>query len=249
MIQSIYEFFKKVFDPFGELLIGNYLDAASSYATDIDSLIGLVAVVAGFWFVLAELMFFYLIFRFRKKDGQRSQYVTGEEKHLKRWITWPHGLIIICDVLIVFMAIKVWYDIKQDLPEAQQTVRVVAQQWAWAFAHPGPDGRLDTADDIVMSDELHVQVDTLYHYELESLDVLHDFSVPVFRLKHDAIPGRVITGWFKPTKTGEYDIQCAEMCGIGHGIMGARIFIETPEEHAAWMTEHSPSTRLAKAVP
>jgi cytochrome c oxidase subunit 2 len=61
--------------------------------------------------------------------------------------------------------------------------------------------------------------------------------VPVFRLKQDAIPGRVITGWFKPTKTGEFDIQCVEMCGIGHGIMGARIFVETEEQHQAWLTQ------------
>jgi len=61
----------------------------------------------------------------------------------------------------------------------------------------------------------------------------------VFRLKQDAIPGRVMKGWFKPTRAGEYDIQCAEMCGIGHGLMGARIFVETPEEHATWMSQGS----------
>ena len=79
---------------------------------------------------------------------------------------------------------------------------MVAQQWAWSFVHPGPDGQLDTADDIKTVDELHVKVDTLYHFKLESRDVLHSFSVPVFRLKQDVIPGRVITGWFQPTQTG-----------------------------------------------
>ena len=69
--------------------------------------------------------------------------------------------------------------------------------------------------------------------------MLHSFSVPVFRLKQDAIPGRVITGWFKPTMTGTYDIQCAEICGIGHGLMPARIVIETAEQHAAWMAENA----------
>jgi len=64
---------------------------------------------------------------------------------------------------------------------------------------------------------------------------MHDFSVPVFRLKQDAIPGREITGWFKATKTGEYDIQCAEMCGIGHGIMDGRIVIRDAAGHAAWI--------------
>ncbi|TDJ14205.1 MAG: hypothetical protein E2O66_03570, partial [Deltaproteobacteria bacterium] len=97
--------------------------------------------------------------------------------------------------------------------------------------------------------ELHVKVDTLYHYKLEALDVLHSFSVPVFRLKQDAIPGRTITGWFEATQTGEYGIQCAEICGIGHGLMGARIFIESPEAHAAWLAKESPLTLTAMDMP
>ena len=154
-------------------------------------------------------------------------------------LAYPHYAILLFDVLIVVAAVRVWYDIKQDLREPQATIRAIGQQWAWTFVHPGPDGQLDTADDITKIDELHVEVDKLYHYKLESKDVLHNFSVPVFRLKQDAIPGRVITGWFRPTQTGEWDIQCAEICGIGHGLMGARIHIETPEEHTAWMARES----------
>jgi cytochrome c oxidase subunit 2 len=174
--------------------------------------------------------------------------VTGEKKEEKRWITYPHLLVLVCDVFIIVGAVRVWYDVKQNLPSAQETVRVVSQQWAWTFQHPGADGQLDTADDIRKVNELHVKKGTLYHYKLESKDVLHDFSVPVFRLKQDAIPGRVITGWFEPTLTGEFDIQCAEICGVGHGLMGARIFIETPEQHAAWIAENS-SVELAAAPP
>ena len=99
---------------------------------------------------------------------------------------------------------------------------------------------LDTADDITMLDELHVEVGRVYHYQLESRDVLHNFSVPVFRLKQDAIPGRRITGWFEPTRTGEHDIQCAEICGIGHGVMGGRIFIEDALDHANWLASNAP---------
>ena len=98
---------------------------------------------------------------------------------------------------------------------------------------------LDTADDITTVDELHVEVGKTYHFQLEATDVIHCFSVPVFRLKQDAVPGRTITGWFKPTRVGEFDIQCAEMCGIGHGVMAARIHIETQEQHAAWVGENS----------
>ncbi len=84
-----------------------------------------------------------------------------------------------------------------------------------------------------------MEVGKTYHFELESKDVLHSFFVPVFRLKQDAVPGRVITGWFKPTKAGTHDILCAEICGVAHGIMGAQIVIETPEQHAAWVQAHS----------
>jgi cytochrome c oxidase subunit 2 len=64
-------------------------------------------------------------------------------------------------------------------------------------------------------------------------------------LKQDAIPGRVVTGWFEPTQTGNYLIQCAEICGIGHALMPARIVIETPEQHAAWMASQRPGVALA----
>ena len=101
--------------------------------------------------------------------------------------------------------------------------------------NPGPDNILDTEDDIVTIDELHIEVGKVHHYKLSSKDVLHDFSVPVFRLKQDAVPGRVITGWFKPIKTGEFDIQCAEMCGIGHGIMAAKLYIHSKEDYAKWL--------------
>ena len=217
------------------------LVAASSYAKDIDFVFDLIFWITAFWLLLAEFVFFYLILRFRKKPGVPGQYITGELASEKRWITVPHFAVLLFDVVILFFAVKVWYEVKQDLPQAadQQIVRVIGQQWAWTFVHPGPDGKLDTADDITKVNELHVQVDKLYHFQLESKDVLHDFSVPVFRLKQDVIPGRVITGWFTPTMTGTYDIQCAEICGIGHALMPARITIETSDQHAAWMEQNS----------
>jgi len=227
-------------------MIERYLVQASTYAADIDGIIWLVGVLVGFWFLVAEGVFFWLILKFRARDGQRAQYITGDEKKQMRFISWPHYLVLVCDVFIVVGAVRVWVEVKQYLPsEAEaQHVRVIAQQWAWSFVHPGADAKLDTADDIRTVDELHVQIGQKYIYELESRDVLHSFSVPVFRLKQDVIPGRVITGWFQPTKTGKYDIQCAEICGIGHGMMAARIVIESPEQHAAWIAAQS-SSQLA----
>lgn len=211
----------------------------STFSGDVDGLILLVSLLVGFWFFATLGMFFWLLWRFRAVDGVKSQYVTGKEPHLKRWINIPHGLVLLCDVIIIIAAVRVWVKVKQTLPPPDDTVRVVGQQWTWTFQHSGTDGALDTADDVWTSDTLHVAEGKTYHFLLESKDVLHSFFVPVFRLKQDAIPGRTITGWFKATKTGEYDILCAEICGIGHGIMGGRIKIESPEEHAAWMQAHS----------
>jgi cytochrome c oxidase subunit 2 len=220
-------------------MIEQLVPAASTYAGDMDNLFTLIFVFVGFWFVLSEGVFFWLLFKFRKKDGQKAEYVTGELKTEKRWITYPHLLVLVCDVFIIVGAVRVWYDVKQFLPPAQETVRVIGQQWAWTFVHPGPDGEIDTDDDISKINELRLSVDTVYHYKLESKDVLHNFSVPVFRLKQDAIPGRVITGWFEPTMTGDFAVQCAEICGVGHGLMGARVIIESPADHAAWVAENS----------
>ena len=227
------------------MILNSLLPVASTYAADIDRLFDVITLLVGIPFLIASFLFFSFIMRFRKKEGVPAQYITGTEHQYMKWIHRAHIPILTFDVIIVVMAVNVWYDIKQDLPESNSTVRVIAQQWAWTFVHPGPDNVLDTADDITTMNELHVSTDALYHYKLEARDVLHNFSVPAFRLKQDAIPGRVITGWFEPTMTGEFDIQCAEICGIGHGLMPARIVIESKEQHAAWVAANSPLSLAA----
>ena len=226
-----------------------YVENASTYGESIDNLFLLITVIVGFWFLLVEAIIFYLIFRFRKKEGVKAKYIAGEQHHETRWIHIPHYLVILCDIVIIVYTIIVWNDIKLNLPPAEENIRIIGVQWAWIFIHPGADGKLDTEDDIATVNDLHVKVDTIYHFELEAKDVLHSFSIPVFRLKQDAIPGRTVTGWFEPTKTGEFDIQCAEMCGIGHGIMAARVMIETPEAHNEWIASqnHSDFNELLSA--
>ncbi len=214
-----------------------FIQRVSSYASDIDLLIDLITVLAGFWFIVAEVALFYFLFRFRRKPDCPTTYVDGTDKKHKRWINVPHILIIVCDVVLIIGATKVWYNIKQHLPEADATIGVISQQWAWTFVHPGRDGELHTEDDVTLVDELHLEKGKTYHYELTAKDVKHCFSVPVFRLKQDAVPGRLIRGWFRPEKTGEFDVQCAEICGIGHGVMGARLFIRSPEGHKAWLDD------------
>ena len=235
-------------------MIERYLPAASSFASNVDGVVNMIGAFTGFWFFLCVAAFFYLIFRFRAKEGVAAEYVDGSNPLHKRWVSWPHYLVLVCDIFIVVGAVRVWQEVKIDMPPEQAVVRVVGQQWAWSFIHPGLDGKLDTADDIKTVAELHVKADTLYHFELESRDVMHSFSVPVFRLKQDTIPGRLIKGWFKPNQTGEWDIQCAEICGIGHGIMAARIVVSSEADHNAWLAQVTPkdlqpAISLAAAAP
>jgi cytochrome c oxidase subunit 2 len=209
--------------------------AASSFASTIDNVILVVAILGGFWFFVAEGVLFYFIFKYRRAKNPTAGYITGEKKEEMKWIHLPHNLIIFCDLFIIFFAVRSWYIVKQDLPPPDETIRVIGRQWSWLIVHPGADKTIGTADDVEMVDELRLKVDTTYHFKLESIDVLHNFSIPVFRLKQDAIPGRVITGWFKPTKVGRYDLQCAEICGIGHGIMMGEVLVESEEDHNKWL--------------
>jgi cytochrome c oxidase subunit 2 len=216
-------------------LMESILPEASTSAADVDFLIELIFVIVGVWLLISEAALFYFIFKYRRKQGVKAQYITGEKHEEMKWIHIPHNLILAFDVVIIVFAIRVWYNVKQYQPPADETVKVIGQQWSWRFVHPGLDKILDTADDVETVDEFHVKVNTTYHFQLSSIDVLHSFSVPAFRLKQDAIPGRVITGWFKPTKVGEYNFQCAEICGIGHGIMQSTLIVETAEDHEKWL--------------
>ncbi len=213
------------------------IEPASTFADDVDFLFVLITLIVMPWFFAAEGIFFYFLWRYREQPGEKALYVTGNEPELKRWITWPHAVIIALDLILIAGAVNVWMQIKQNQPDTDRVVRVTAQQWAWTFVHQGADGEFDTEDDIETGDELHVVVGEPYKFELSSLDVLHSFSIPTFRLKQDAVPGRVITGWFEATKTGTFDIQCTEMCGIGHGLMPARLIVHSPDDYEAWLRQ------------
>jgi cytochrome c oxidase subunit 2 len=232
--------------------IEKLIPAASSFAHDVDGVILLVAGIVGFWFFASLFTFFWLLWRFRHHPGNpKAEYLSTHEHMLHQWVSWPHVLIIVCDLIIIASAVRVWYIVKQTMPPADATVKVTAQQWAWTFVQPGASGQLGTPDDVKTTDELHVEVNKTYHFDLEAKDVVHSFFIPSFRLKQDAVPGRVIQGWFKPTATGSYDILCAQMCGVGHGLMGARVIVETPAEHAAFLAAHrapNPATPVARTA-
>ena len=233
---------------------------ASAHGGEIDHMIGIVHWLMLVLFVGWGVFFVYSIFRFRKAKNVRADY-KGVKSRLSSYLEL--GVALFEGVLIVAFAVPIWANrVNAFPPENDATVvRVVAQQFAWNIHYPGPDGRFgrtelslvneetnplgldrtdpSAKDDIVTNNQLHLPVDKPVIVYLSSKDVVHSFSLPVMRIKQDVIPGQVIPVWFVPTKTGEYEIACAQLCGLGHYRMRGYLTIQTKEEFDAWLKEQA----------
>lgn len=209
----------------------------SSFGGEIDSLALLITVVVGVAFLVCEGVLLAAVLKFRKRAGQRAVYIPGRGWRQTRWVLLPVLLVIAGDAFIDFRTSGAWEHIKQSVPEAEMVVRITGQQYAWVFTYPGKDGMLGTPDDVQLTNELHVPVGRTVVFALEARDVLHSFWVPSLRLKQDAVPGRTIQGWFKATHPGQYDIACAELCGVAHGVMKATLHVHEPGDWARWARE------------
>jgi cytochrome c oxidase subunit 2 len=116
-------------------------------------------------------------------------------------------------------------------------VRARAEQFEWNITYPGSDGVLGTDDDFTVRNQLHVPVDEPVVVHLEAMDVIHSFFVPAFRVKQDAVPGMNTRLWFEANQTGEFELACAELCGLGHYRMRARVFVHSQDEFESWLAE------------
>ncbi|MDW3626893.1 MAG: hypothetical protein QOK72_09635, partial [Nitrososphaeraceae archaeon] len=121
--------------------------------------------------------------------------------------------------ILIFVGAASW-DVEriiEEVPADAETIKVIGQQWFWSFEH---------ADGTKEVNELHVQKDKPYRFEITSLDVNHAFNVPDWTLMIDAVPGRINTLWNMFTEDGEFLIQCREYCGFSHYNMKAKLFVE-----------------------
>ena len=106
--------------------------------------------------------------------------------------------------------------------------------------YPGPDGEFETADDYQVDNDIHVPVGKPVRVFLGSKDVIHSLFMPHLRFKQDMLPGRFIEAWFQADKAGTYEAPCAELCGFGHSGMKGMLYVDTPEDYAAWYDERWP---------
>ncbi len=210
----------------------------STYGGEIDFLFYLIYYITGVAFLLVAGAMVTFLILYRHREGRRAKYLHGNTAVELTW-TIVTALIF---VILAFMSKPLWGKIKQQVPPSNIQVRVTAKQFNWEFLYPGPDGKFDTADDLQLDNELHVPVNRVVQVFLTSKDVIHSFFLPQLRLKQDALPGRVIQGWFEATETGVYEIPCAELCGFGHSGMLGHLTVHSGEDYEKWVKEQWPQS-------
>ncbi|MDO8519549.1 MAG: cytochrome c oxidase subunit II [Deltaproteobacteria bacterium] len=206
----------------------------------IDSIILFITVTFGILFIIAEFLLLFFALRYRKKGDERAAYIPGNTFKALLWILIPVTFILGIDIALDVMQAPVWNAIKVYLPlKPDRVMGVMARQFSWEFTDAGPDNALDTGDDIKSLGIWRVPVGKEILFRLEAGDVLHSLWIPNLRLKQDAVPGRKIEGWFEATETGVYPIMCAELCGVGHGLMKGELHVLSEEDYAKWIKENS----------
>lgn len=221
---------------------GWFPENISTYGGDVDRVFQLIYYIVGFWFVLAQVAIVYFIIRFRRRAGVPAVYIRGDRWRELAWILVPAAIVLVLDLGIDAAGARVWDTVKLHLPPGDVHLDVTAKQFEWMVTYPGVDGKLDTADDFTLNSLLHVPQGKDIRVTLRSQDVLHSFFLPNVRLKQDAVPGRAIDLWFNATKTGTYELACAELCGFGHYTMRGVFVVDTPEEYEQWVRKQSAHT-------
>lgn len=208
--------------------------------------------ITGVGFSAVVLFMAYCVFRFRHRAGVKAEY-NPESKKLETWLA-----VVTAAAVAGMLApgLIVWNRIITPPADAAQ-VEIIGVQWQWSYRLPGKDGRLGSSDPrfvssdnplgldpndlngrddiIITGDDLHLPVGKPVKVLLRSIDVVHNFYVPEFRVKMDLLPGMVGSFWFIPTKTGSFEALCAAFCGIAHPYMRSKVVVQPESEYQAWL--------------
>jgi cytochrome c oxidase subunit 2 len=237
---------------------------ASNWST-IDFTVDVTFWVCGIVFVAVNFFTAYCVWRFRARAGNKAHY-EPESTKLEVALT---AFTTVGVAAMLTPGLFVWADFVQ-VPEDAATVEAVGKQWHWSFRLPGADNALgavdvrhmtvdnplgidpaDSAgqDDIVIASPiLHLPANQPVRTLLRSADVLHNFTVPQFRVKMDLVPGLVTYQWFTPTVPGTYEILCEELCGTGHFAMRGKVVVDEPAAYQAWLA-NQPTFAQTQARP
>ena len=229
--------------------------AITAFGALIDAQYQRTLIITGIVFVLAQLGLAWAVFRFRDQ-GQKATFFEG---HTGMEMVWTLATLVMFVGLGIYGE-RAWAEARFDeAPPGALQVEVTGMQFAWYFRYAGADGQfgtirtelsspstgnpvgVDPADangrDDVVAPEMYVPVNRDVEVLIRSQDVTHNFYVRELRLKQDAVPGLLIRLHFNATVPGEYEIACAELCGLGHQRMRAFLRVVPQEEYDRWMQE------------
>ena len=228
-------------------------EVASNWGGMDDTII-LTFWMTGFVFVVICLFISYCVWKFAYKKDKRAEY-KPEDKKLERILTWATTLGV---AALLAPGLIVWNQYV-NVPKNALEIDVMAWQWGWQYRLPGEDGKLGTTkvvnindnnpfginlDDPFGNDDVMIQSDVInlennrpVKILLRSVDVLHNWYVPQFRAKMDAVPGIVTYYWFEPNKTGEFEVLCAEYCGVGHYAMRGGVEVQDKQDYDNWLQQ------------
>jgi cytochrome c oxidase subunit 2 len=230
---------------------------ASVHGIDIDRVFLVTLAISGALFILLQGILAYLAFRYGKTRGERPKYWV-RPKLEKRFALVAAIIIFGVDVTLFALGDSNWFRLWGAPPPGTPVVEVMGEQFVWNFRYAGPDGvfgktdpalisftnpfgldKTDPAakDDILSINQLHLPEGKPIRLRIRSHDVIHSFFLPYQRIKQDAVPGMQIEVWFVPTRAGQYDIACSQLCGLGHYRMQAQLTIEPQEAFERWLRE------------
>jgi cytochrome c oxidase subunit 2 len=224
--------------------------------SQIDTTIEITFWITGAVFVAIVLFMAYCIYRFRHRPDRQAVY-EPESKRLEMWLTIVTGVGV---AAMLTPGLFVWGKFI-TVPDDATDIEILGQQWQWSFRLPGPDGTLgltdtrlvspdnplgvsrddpNAQDDVIIEGgELRLPIGKPVKALLRSVDVIHNFYVPEMRAKMDLVPGQVSYIWFTPTRTGTFEILCAELCGVGHSQMRGTVIVQEQSEYQAWLQDQT----------
>ena len=232
---------------------------ASEHAHEIDEMIILIHWLMAVLFVGWGAFYVYTLIRFRASANPKADY-TGVTSHTSSYL--EIGVAVIEAVLLIGFAVPAWAHRVNDIPPEEEAtvVNVIGKQFEWISHYPGEDGRwgrrdislitptntigLDRgdpngADDIVSINQLNLPVNKPVIVNLTSQDVIHSFGIAEMRVKQDAVPGLQIPVWWVPNQVGNWEVNCSQLCGLGHYRMRGFVTIMEQDEYDAWLDEEA----------
>ena len=195
---------------------------ASSVATEMDLLYLFIVAVCAFFAVLVTALVVFFTIKYRRTHPDQ----VGADIHgsIALELAWTFVPFVLAMAMFVWGA-DLFFRLAKPPVDAME-IFVVGKQWMWKIQHPAGVREIN---------ELHVPINRNVRITLGSEDVIHDFSIPAFRVKMDAVPGKVTTLWFKATQPGTYHLLCLEFCGTKHSGMIGQVIAMEPQDYEAWL--------------